>query len=74
VRGVGEACRHLRDNLEQIRDELLNGRNLSKKGSRKRQADYSTRTAEKALRWSLIESQYPTNLIFVFESASMKLF
>ena len=36
--------------LEQIRDELFNGRDLSKKGSRKRQVEYVTRTAEKALR------------------------
>jgi hypothetical protein len=36
--------------LEQIKDELLNGRDLSKKGNRKRQIEYATRTAEKALR------------------------
>jgi len=36
--------------LQQIRDELLNGRDLSKKGSRKRQVEYVKRTAEKALR------------------------
>ena len=36
--------------LEQIRDELLNGRDLGKKGSLKRQLEYVTRTAEKALR------------------------
>ncbi len=36
--------------LEQITDKLLNGRDLSKKGSRKRQLEYVTRTAEKALR------------------------
>jgi RepB DNA-primase from phage plasmid len=36
--------------LEQIKDELLNGRDLSKKGSAKRQIEYVTRTAEKALR------------------------
>jgi hypothetical protein len=36
--------------LEQIRDELLNGRDLSKKGDQKRQVEYVTRTAEKALR------------------------
>jgi hypothetical protein len=35
---------------EQIRDELLNGRDLSKKGSRKRQIEYVMRTTEKALR------------------------
>ena len=35
--------------LEQIKDELLNGRDLSKKGGRKRQVEYVTRTAEKAL-------------------------
>jgi hypothetical protein len=36
--------------LEQIGDELLNGRDLSKKGSRKRQIEYVMRTTEKALR------------------------
>jgi hypothetical protein len=36
--------------LEQIRDELLNGRDLSKKGNRKRQIEYVMRTTEKALR------------------------
>jgi hypothetical protein len=36
--------------LEQIKDELLNGRDLSKKGSRTRQVEYAQRTAEKALR------------------------
>jgi hypothetical protein len=36
--------------LEQIRDELLNGRDLSKKGNRKRQVEYVMRTTEKALR------------------------
>jgi hypothetical protein len=36
--------------LEEIRDKLLNGRDLSKKGSRKRQLEYVTRTAEKAFR------------------------
>jgi hypothetical protein len=36
--------------LEQIRDELLNGRDLSKKGNRKRQLEYVMRTTEKALR------------------------
>jgi hypothetical protein len=35
---------------EQIRDELLNGRDLSKKGNRKRQVEYVMRTTEKALR------------------------
>lgn len=35
--------------LEQIKDELLNGRDLSKKGTRKRQLEYAARTAEKAL-------------------------
>src|SRR6266849_868654 len=34
--------------LEQIMDELLNGRDLSKKGSRKRQLEYAERTARKA--------------------------
>jgi hypothetical protein len=36
--------------LEQIKDDLLNGRDLSKKGNRKRQLQYAERTAEKALR------------------------
>jgi hypothetical protein len=36
--------------LEKIRDELLNGRDLSKKGSRKRQVEYVMRTTKKALR------------------------
>lgn len=36
--------------LQQIMDELLNGRDLSKKGDRKRQVEYVARTAEKALR------------------------
>jgi hypothetical protein len=36
--------------LEQIKAELLNGRDLSKKGNHKRQVEYVTRTAEKALR------------------------
>jgi hypothetical protein len=36
--------------LEQIKDELLNSRDLSKKGNRKRQVEYVVRTAEKALR------------------------
>jgi hypothetical protein len=36
--------------LEQIKAELLNGRELSKKGDHQRQVDYVTRTAEKALR------------------------
>jgi hypothetical protein len=35
--------------LEQIKDELLNGRDLSKKGSRKRQLEYAERTARKAI-------------------------
>jgi hypothetical protein len=35
--------------LEQIRDELLNGRDLSKKGNRKRQVEYADRTASKAI-------------------------
>jgi len=35
--------------LEQIKDELLNGRDLSKKGSRKRQLEYVERTARKAI-------------------------
>jgi hypothetical protein len=34
--------------LEQINDELLNGRDLSKKGSRRRQMEYAERTARKA--------------------------
>jgi len=36
--------------LEKINDELLNGRDLSKKGNRERQVEYVTRTAEKAFR------------------------
>jgi hypothetical protein len=36
--------------FEQIKDELLNGRDLGKKGSRQRQLEYAARTAEKALR------------------------
>jgi len=35
--------------LEQIKAELLNGRDLSKKGSRKRQLEYVERTARKAI-------------------------
>ena len=35
--------------LEQIKDELLNGRDLSKKGNRKRQLEYAERTARKAI-------------------------
>jgi hypothetical protein len=35
--------------LEQIKDELLTGRDLSKKGSRKRQVEYAERTARKAV-------------------------
>ncbi len=35
--------------LEQIKDELLNGRDLAKKGNRKRQLEYAERTARKAL-------------------------
>lgn len=35
--------------LEQIRNELLNGRNLSKKGGRMRQLEYAERTARKAI-------------------------
>jgi hypothetical protein len=35
--------------LEQIKDELLNSRDLSKKGSRKRQLEYVERTARKAM-------------------------
>jgi hypothetical protein len=36
--------------LEQIKSELLNGRDLSKKGNRKRQIEYAERTARKALK------------------------
>ena len=36
--------------FEQIKNELLNGRDLSKKGNRKRQVEYVMRTTEKALR------------------------
>ena len=35
--------------LEQIKDELLNGRDLGKKGNRKRQLEYAERTARKAI-------------------------
>ncbi len=35
--------------LEQIKDELLVGRDLSKKGNRKRQLEYAERTARKAI-------------------------
>jgi hypothetical protein len=35
---------------ELIRDELFDGRDLSKKGSRKRQVEYVMGTTEKALR------------------------
>ena len=35
---------------EQIKDELLNGRDLSKKGSAKRKLEYVMRTTDKALR------------------------
>jgi RepB DNA-primase from phage plasmid len=38
--------------LEQIKDELLTGRDLSKKGSRKRQLEYAERTARKAIEQS----------------------
>ena len=35
--------------LEQIKSELFNGRELSKKGSRRRQLEYAERTARKAI-------------------------
>ena len=35
--------------MEEIKDELLDGRDLSKKGSRKRQLEYAERTARKAI-------------------------
>ncbi len=35
--------------LDQIKDELLNGRDLGKKGNRKRQLEYAERTARKAI-------------------------
>jgi hypothetical protein len=35
--------------LEQIKMELLDGRDLGKKGSRKRQIEYAERTARKAI-------------------------
>ena len=38
--------------LEQIKDELLNGRDLGKKGNRKRQVEYAERTARKAIEQS----------------------
>jgi hypothetical protein len=36
--------------LHQIKDRLLSGRDLNKKGGYKRQVEYVTRTVEKALR------------------------
>jgi hypothetical protein len=42
--------------LEQIKEELLNGRDLRKKGSRKRQLEYAERTARKAIEQSGAES------------------
>jgi hypothetical protein len=47
---VGETRRRLWTDLGKIKAELLNGRDLSKKGDHKRQVEYVTRTAEKALR------------------------
>jgi hypothetical protein len=38
--------------LERIKDELLNGRDLSKKDSRKRHLEYAERTAHKAIEQS----------------------
>jgi hypothetical protein len=35
--------------MERIKDELLDGRDLTKKGSRKRQLEYAERTARKAI-------------------------
>jgi len=35
--------------MKQIKDELLDGRDLSKKGNRKRQLEYAERTARKAV-------------------------
>jgi hypothetical protein len=35
--------------MEQIKDELLDGNDLSKKGSGKRQLEYAKRTARKAI-------------------------
>ncbi len=35
--------------LEQIKEALLDGRDLSKKGNRKRQLEYAERTARKAI-------------------------
>jgi hypothetical protein len=35
--------------MERIKDELLDGRDLTKKGSRKRQREYADRTARKAI-------------------------
>jgi hypothetical protein len=46
------ADRGLTLTLEQIKDELPNGRDLSKKGSRKRQLEYAERTARKAMEQS----------------------
>ena len=36
--------------MKQIKDELLDGRDLSKKGNRKRQLEYAQRTAQKAVK------------------------
>jgi len=35
--------------MEEIKEELLEGRDLSKKGSRKRQLEYAERIARKAI-------------------------
>jgi hypothetical protein len=35
--------------VKQIKDELLNGRDLSRKGNQKRQIEYVERTARKAI-------------------------
>jgi RepB DNA-primase N-terminal domain len=40
--------------LEQIKEQLLDGRDLSKKGGRKRQLEYAERTARKAIDQSMV--------------------
>jgi hypothetical protein len=46
---LGETCGLT---LEQIKDELLYGRDLSKKANWKRQVEYAERTARKAIEQS----------------------
>jgi hypothetical protein len=49
---------------EQIKDELLNGRDLSKKGNLKRQVEYASRTAQKATPGANIQIATPVTFIF----------